>query len=140
MSVNVYKDGKLMPIASGGGSNSEETLAAANSYTNEKMNQANSYTDEKINKITRVKEYSLLSTDWNAEIPYVQTINDADVVESDAPIVSLKYIDTDSTEESKAKSEAFGCIDRVSTTDGAITFYCYSKAPTTNFIVLAKGV
>lgn len=88
----------------------------------------------------RVIPVNLATSQWSSNAPYTQTVNIENIQETDKPIIGLSISGEDSSEDVKAQTKAWGCVDRAVTGNGTITFYCYNKKPASNFNVNVKGV
>lgn len=79
---------------------------------------------------THTSYYSstLSSSGWSSSAPYTQTVAVAGILASDNPIIDVVLSDDASTAQSQL--EAWGEVNRIITSDGNITAYCYEKVPT----------
>lgn len=95
----------------------------------------NGYIERRLN----VRNATLSASAWSSEAPYTQTVQIRDITANDQPIISVGTPTTLSSASYKALIKAYSMIDRAVTGDGIITFYCYTKKPTTDIPVLIKG-
>lgn len=90
--------------------------------------------------VTRLLTITVPSSGWSATAPYTQTISNASINATDAPIVSLSIPTGTSSANAKLINKAYACVDSAVTNDGSITLYCYNKKPVTDFIINVKGI
>lgn len=72
--------------------------------------------------------------------PWTQTVSVTSMTEDKIPTISLVFNGSDTAATVKAKNSAWRCVDRAVGENGAITFYCYNRKPTTEITVQANGV
>ena len=92
-----------------------------------------------LNKKTEIAFYSgiLLSDGWGDVFPYEQTLLFDGIKETDRPDVDL---DLSGDVDVPAINEAWSAILRVTSSNGAITAYCYSDAPLIDIPIQLKVV
>lgn len=71
-----------------------------------------------------------IGTTWTqgASGEYSQTVNVTGLLATDTPTIDIVLSDTVST--AKSQIEAYSCVSRITTADGAMTVYCYDTEPT----------
>ena len=69
---------------------------------------------------------------------YKQIVAVTGITANDNPIVDIVL--GNSAEVNKTHLKAWGCVDRITTANGSITLYAYSKAPETAFNIQLKVV
>lgn len=97
-------------------------------------------TNSAIVELRGVKTATISSTAWSSSAPYTQTVNVSGITSSDRPIIALYITGSPSAANVKNMGKSYGYIDRATTGNGTITFYCYNKKPTVNITVSIKGV
>lgn len=92
-----------------------------------------------LEKLSKVMTASVTTT-WSgsASAGYTQTVNVADILASDTPIVDCVF-GTDLS-ANKLYSTAWGLITRITTADGKITLYANTGKPATAFTIQLKVV
>lgn len=112
-----------------------------NSYSQLLGNDA--YLNANANAMKSIKGPFTVSGFAEAGAPYTATLTDSnlDITVNDSPIVGFYTDGTNLNGKTpKEQKKAFSCVDKVETTAAnTITFYCYSKKPTSGFKVLVKG-
>lgn len=79
-----------------------------------------------------------LNTGWSAVAPYTQTVNVANVLSGDTPIIDVVLSDTPSIAEDELI--AFLNTNRFDTLNGQIKATAYAEKPTTTFTIQGKVV
>lgn len=97
-------------------------------------------TNSAIVELRGVKTATISSTAWSSSAPYTQTVSVSGITSSDRPIIALYITGSPSAANVKNMGKSYGYIDRATTGNGTITFYCYNKKPTVNITVSIKGV
>lgn len=106
----------------------------------EDLNTQNLPTPEQVGALSRTSLYkaTLLSSGWSSSAPYTQTVSVSGIEETDKPIISCGEPSTLSSANFKSLNKAYSCVDRVVTSDGSITAYCYTKCPTVDIPLFIK--
>lgn len=94
---------------------------------------------EEIVKLNNVVEKTLTSGSWSSTAPYTQEVVVSGITATSRPIISVGTPATKNSENFKNAKKAFGMIDCVDSGSGKITFYCYSKKPTSDIPIIIKG-
>lgn len=97
-------------------------------------------TNKVVNAVMGVKTAVFSASGWSTSAPYSQTVSVSGILASDAPIIGLQIASDASASTAKTQNTMFSRVDRVITSDGSITAYCYNKLPTADFTVMIKGV
>lgn len=118
--------------------NKEESKTTA--YSSGKVDEIIDNVVAMINETINFRTVNLQASKWSGSSPFTQTVALKDITGADSPIISLYLTNSDNASTVKAKSKAYGYIDRATTADGSITFYCYQKKPAVDFAVAVKGV
>lgn len=80
---------------------------------------------------------TFLANDWSGSAPFTQTVSMDNILASDVPFADVYLADV---EDGTAIIEAWGCIGRMSTSDGFVTGYCYEDKPSTDIPFILKVV
>lgn len=98
------------------------------------------YLNGKLKRSVESHSLTVPAAGWSGAAPYTQTVSAPWLTEADGPVLGLRIADGTAAAAVKAQSKAWGCVDRAVTGNGTVTFYCYSKKPAVDFVVLVKGV
>lgn len=90
--------------------------------------------------LTGGRTIELPANGWSSTTPYTQTCSYPELTENGQPIYGLLLRPPYSNINAEAQKLAWSYIDRAASGNGKVTFYCYSKKPTTSISVIAKGV
>lgn len=92
-----------------------------------------------VNDLAKVNNYSLPVYAWTTSAPYTQTVKAPRITPDSQPLVSMGAPGTPSASNYKNMNRAYGCIDRVVSGNGTLTFYCYNKRPEHEIKIIVKG-
>lgn len=81
---------------------------------------------------------TLSVTGWSASAPFTQTKAVTGITAADVAVIGNKIADGTTPANVKLQKKAWGCVDRVTSNAGSVTFYCYNKKPEADFSVSIK--
>lgn len=97
-------------------------------------------TNKAIIESRTVKQVTIPSNGWSDAAPFKNTVTVSGIKSADMPVIAPVVTGSPTSATVKAMMKAYGMIDRATTADNSITFYCYNKKPTVNITVSVKGV
>lgn len=95
--------------------------------------------EDTVSSLTGEVLLSFPASGWSSTAPYTQTVNFPGIKTTDIPFYGLRLTGTLSNVTVEAQKLAWGYVDRIASGNGTVTACCYSKKPTTNIVVSAKG-
>ena len=102
---------------------------------NQKQESQNS-----INKLQHVTTVNLSAANWSSSPPYTQSVRVEEVTEG-MVLDGCLYIPKGTTaEQEKTLAKAAACVSYFDTGSGVVTVTCIGKKPTTDFMIMLKGV
>lgn len=89
--------------------------------------------------VTAYYTATLTASGWSSAKPYMQEISIAGIQSSDTPIVDVS-MENATTSNYEALAESWTAVNRIATSNGKITAYCYEDKPTVDLKILLKVV
>lgn len=75
-------------------------------------------------------QVTLYASQWSSTAPYTQTVNVTGFLSTDRPHYGVIY-----SSNKEAEKESFAMVDDLDTSNGKVTFSCFTDKPTVNLTI-----